>query len=117
MTRLFAGTPWDRPPTCDRCGQVLDECRCEPLPEPKQWIPPERQTARLNLEKRKKGKQVTAIHGLSAEGNDLPELLTQLKNKCGAGGALQEDLIEIQGNHIERIADHLQSLGYKVRRG
>ena len=50
--RLFEGTPFDRPPTCERCGQLESNCTCPPLAPPR--IPPEKQTARLSVEKRKK---------------------------------------------------------------
>jgi translation initiation factor 1 len=83
--RLFEGTPFDRPPKCERCGQLEQECTCPP--EPPARTPPERQTARLQLEKRKSGRVVTVIRGLFATGNDLPELLTRLKSVCGAGGS------------------------------
>jgi translation initiation factor 1 len=113
VTRLFAGTPFDRPPTCERCHRLEEACICQPEPPPR--IPPERQTARVATEKRKKGKWVTVIRGLPAEGNDLPALLTQLKTTCGAGGTLKEDQLEIQGEHLERIREVLTSLGYRVR--
>ena len=71
-------------------------------------------SARLSVEKRKKGKIVTVVRGLPVEGNDLPELLTRLKNTCGAGGALKDDVLEIQGNQIDRVRDALQSIGYRV---
>ena len=48
-------------------------------------IPPEQQTAQLKTERRAKGKLVTVIVGLDAEGNDLSELARRLKNACGAG--------------------------------
>lgn len=112
--RLFEGTQWDRPPTCDRCGKLESECTC-PAPEPpKQLVPPEKQTARLSLEKRKKGKVVTVIRGLSASANDLPALLVRLKNSCGAGGILQDDELEIQGDHRDRAKKLLSELGYKI---
>jgi len=75
--RLFEGTPFDRPPRCERCGALEEECTCPP---PR--FPPESQTVRLAVEKRRKGKVVTALRGLSVEGNDLPELLRQLKSAC-----------------------------------
>lgn len=111
--RLFEGTPLDRPPRCERCGELDEECTCPP--EPPLKIPPEKQTARLALEKRKKGKMVTVIRGLPEEGNDLPELLTQLKSTCGAGGSLKEDTLEIQGNQLEQIRQTLQKIGYRVK--
>ncbi len=116
MTRLFAGTPFDRPPRCEVCDELEEDCTCPPAPpEPPFRIPPEKQTARLAIEKRKRGKTVTVIRDLPAEGNDLPALLSSLKNKCGAGGNLQDNLIEIQGNQLDRIRDELRQLGYKVK--
>lgn len=111
--RLFEGTPFDIPPTCDRCGKLEEECTCPPLP-PAQ-IPPEKQTARLAVEKRKKGKLVTVVRGLPAEGNDLAELLGKLKTACGAGGTLKDEELEIQGNHLERVRELLKGLGYRVK--
>ena len=93
MTRLFAGTPFDRPPTCDRCGRLESECDCGPPPV--ELIPPEKQTAKLTLEKRKRGKVVTVVRGLPAVGNDLPQLLSELKTACGAGGSLQDEQLEL----------------------
>jgi translation initiation factor 1 len=115
MGRLFAGTEFFQTPKCDRCGELEEECQCSPEPAPK--IPPEKQTAKLAVEKRKKGKVVTVVRGLPAEGNDLPELLTQLKTTCGAGGTLKEDFLEIQGKHLERVRDALRGIGYRVQGG
>jgi translation initiation factor 1 len=111
--RLFAGTPFDRPPTCDRCGALEADCTCHPLPAAR--IPAEQQQARLSVEKRKKGKMVTVVSGLPPDDNDLPGLLSQLKSKCGAGGTIKEQSIEIQGEHLERIRDVLRQIGYRVK--
>ena len=114
--RLFEGTPWDRPPTCERCGKIESECVCPTVAAPRPVVPPEKQTARLTLEKRKKGKLVTVIRGLSAEANDLPALLVRLKNSCGAGGTLDGDSLEIQGDHLNRLRTLLGDIGYKLGR-
>ena len=111
--RLFEGTAWDRPPRCERCEQLLADCQCRP--EPPVRTPPEKQTARLALEKRKKGKLVTVIRGLAAEENNLGELLTQLKDRCGAGGTVSDGELEIQGDHTSRVRDILTQIGYRVR--
>ena len=73
--RLFEGTPFDRPPRCEICEQLEEECTCPPKPDP--VIPPEKQTARISIEKRKKGKVVTLVRDLPQVGNDLPALLFQ----------------------------------------
>lgn len=111
--RLFEGTQFDRPPRCERCGELEENCNCPPPPPER--VPPHKQTARLAVEKRKKGKVVTVVRGLSAEGNDLAALLAQLKNACGAGGAIKDDSLEIQGKHLERIRTLLAGIGYCVR--
>ena len=111
--RLFEGTPWDRPPRCERCGELESACRCPP-PEPVRR-PPEKQTARLALEKRGKGKLVTVVRGLAADDNDLAELLTHLKSSCGAGGTLKEDALEIQGSQLDRVREALVARGYRVK--
>jgi len=111
--RLFEGTQFDRPPRCERCGELEENCTCPP--PPKQFLAPEKQTARLAVEKRKKGKVVTVIRGLSPEENDMPGLLAKLKNACGAGGTIKEDLLEIQGEHLDRTRQLLSGIGYRIR--
>ena len=116
MTRLFAGTAFDRPPRCETCGALESDCKCPPAVPPQRVLtPPEKQTARLAVEKRKRGKMVTIIRGLDPDANDLPELLTKLKTACGAGGTIHDDTIEIQGKQLDRIQAELQKIGYKVR--
>lgn len=114
---LFAGTPFDLPPRCERCQAIENECRCPPLP-PKR-TPPDQQTVRVKLEKRQRGKMVTTVSDLSvAEAGDAvarAELLTMLKATCGAGGTLKDLTIEIQGEHVQRIRQALLNLGYRVK--
>ena len=111
--RLFTGTKFDQPPKCDRCGALEADCTCPPLPAAR--IPPESQTACLSVEKRRKGKVATVIRGLSAAGNDLPTLLSRLKSRCGAGGTIDGESVEIQGEHVGRIRAVLSELGYRVK--
>ena len=113
--RLFEGTEFDIPPKCDRCGLLESDCECLPEEVTKELLPPEKQTASVRTEKRKNGKIVTVISGLCVDGNDLPALLKDMKNRCGAGGAIKNDAIEIQGEHVERLCDALKDIGYKVK--
>jgi translation initiation factor 1 len=115
VTRLFAGTPWDREPTCDRCGRLESECGCPPLAPEVKRIPPEQQTARLTTERRAKGKLVTVIAGLALEQNDLHDLATRLKTACGAGGTVKDGQIELQGDHVTVAERTLQAIGYKTK--
>jgi translation initiation factor 1 len=111
--RLFEGTPWDRPPACERCGKPEAECDCPPLPP--RYLPAEKQTARVQVEKRKAGRMMTVVRGLAADANDLPSLLTQLKNACGAGGTVKDGTLEIQGDQREKVSETLKGIGYRVK--
>jgi len=117
MTRLFAGTPWDRPPTCERCGKPEAECACPPPVVEPTRLAPESQTARLRLEKRAKGKVVTVVANLDPDGNDLADLAARLKTKCGTGGTVKDGLVELQGDHLAAAESALKAIGFKIRRG
>lgn len=106
--RLFAGTKFDIPPRCDRCGLLEEDCKCPPP-----TTAPESQSVRLALEKRKKGKVVTVLRGFAAD--NLPDLLRQLKSACGTGGTIKDDTIELQGDHLKRAGEILAAIGYRVR--
>jgi translation initiation factor 1 len=75
---------------------------------------PDDGVVRLSREKGGRGgKTVTVVRGLPAA--ELEARATGLKRLCGAGGSLRDGAIEIQGDHRERIAEHLRSLGYQVK--
>jgi translation initiation factor 1 len=61
------------------------------------------------------GKTVTVIHGLPERGPALEARLSELKRLCGAGGTLKEGVLEIQGDHRERLAARLRALGHTVK--
>ena len=63
----------------------------------------------------RKGKVVTVIHGLRERGTALDARASELRRLCGAGGTVKNDTVEIQGDHRERVAEHLSSLGYRVK--
>jgi translation initiation factor 1 len=114
MTRLFAGTPFDRPPTCERCGELVQSCVCPP-PEPER-VPPKQQLVKIAIEKRKKGKVVTVLRGLAPDGAGTADLLSHLKSVCGAGGTSKDGVLEIQGEHSNRVRESLLKLGYRIQR-
>ena len=62
------------------------------------------------------GKGVTVIHGLPLERQALEELAGRLKRMCGAGGAVRDGTIEIQGEHRDRLVAELVRLGYDAKR-
>ena len=62
------------------------------------------------------GKGVAVITGIPLTGEALEELATRLKKTCGAGGAVKDGTIEIQGDHRDRLVAELCKLGYDARR-
>ena len=62
------------------------------------------------------GKGVSVITGLPVAGEELEALATRLKKLCGAGGAVKDGTIEIQGDHSDRLVAELQKLGYEAKR-
>jgi|SRR6185312_6100186 len=62
------------------------------------------------------GKGVSVISGLPLAGAELEALGTRLKKLCGAGGAVKDGTIEIQGDHRDRLVAELQKLGFEAKR-
>jgi translation initiation factor 1 len=79
-------------------------------------LPPQQQTIYLHREsKGRGGKTVTVIKNLVLSEGDLKALLKQLKTTCGSGGTIKDEMIEIQGDHREKVAAVLRKLGYRVK--
>lgn len=64
----------------------------------------------------RKGKGVSVITGLPLNDSELETLATKLKSACGAGGAVKDGKIEIQGDHRDRLVAELKKLGYDAKR-
>ena len=62
------------------------------------------------------GKGVSVISGLPLAAADLAALASRLKRLCGAGGAVRDGVIEIQGDHRDRLVAELCRLGYDAKR-
>ena len=62
------------------------------------------------------GKAVSLIKGISLADNELQALGKQLKNACGSGGTVKDGVIEVQGDHGDRLVELLKAQGYNVKR-
>jgi translation initiation factor 1 len=79
-------------------------------------LPPQQQTAYLHCESGGRGgKVVSIVKNLVLAEDDLKALAKKLKQECGTGGTVKDEMIEIQGEHRQRMAEVLQKLGYKVK--
>jgi len=78
-------------------------------------LPPDG-TVRLRREtKGRGGGTVIVISGIPLHGGDLKEFAGFLKKRCGCGGTVKGDIIEIQGDHRDLLLQELQAKGYKVK--
>ncbi len=62
------------------------------------------------------GKAVSVVLGLPLPPAELDTLARELKRLCGAGGAVRDGRIEIQGEHRDRLVEFLRRRGYDAKR-
>ena len=83
---------------------------------PAKSLPLQQQTAYLHRDsKGRGGKAVTLVKNLVLAEADMKALAKKLKAVCGSGGTVKDGVIEIQGEHREKIAEALEKMGYKVK--
>lgn len=68
----------------------------------------------VRLEKRR-GKVVTLVEDLPMHPEGKVQVLKRLQAMCGAGGTMKLGVVELQGDHRERVDGELVKMGYKVR--
>ncbi|MCP9486620.1 MAG: hypothetical protein MSC30_12210 [Gaiellaceae bacterium MAG52_C11] len=59
------------------------------------------------------GRTVTVVRGLPD--GDLGLIASEVKRRCGSGGAVTAGAVEIQGDHRDRTAELLAQKGYRVK--
>ncbi len=98
---------------CPNCRQPVTQCTCRQ----QKAVPRGDGIVRVGREtKGRKGKGVTIITGLPLREDQLKEMATILKRKCGSGGTIRDGVIEIQGDHRDTIVAELQKQGYTAKR-
>ena len=111
-TRVFFRTACDN--RCKKCGKALKKCRCIASSQLKIKAP--NQTIKIQYEKKgRKGNGVCVITNLTLPSAELKTLAKELKTKCGSGGSIKDQQIEIQGDHREIIKAALEEKQYKVK--
>ena len=59
---------------------------------------------------------MTLVRGLTLDDAALAALGKRLRSACGAGGTLKDGVIEVQGDHVDRLVALLQAEGWRVKR-
>ena len=100
---------------CAKCGWPTRDCKCSSQFGREQPVPA-RIVAKLRVEKSGRGgKIVTVVYDLPQNQAFLKDLASELKRACGAGGAVVENGVEIQGDLRERIRAALEKKGWTVK--
>jgi translation initiation factor 1 len=99
--------------TCPGCRQPLEACICKATKP----IPAGDGIVRVSREKQGRGgKTVTVVRGLTQDAMTLTTTGKQRRAVCGAGGTAKDGVIEVQGDHVERVMAWLTKAGHRVRR-
>lgn len=101
---------------CPECQKPFSECICKKKkPKTRMKTKPDG-IFRIRREvKGRKGKTVSVIYGFQLDQNNLKTLAKQLKQRCGTGGSVKDDMIIIQGDHRETLMKLLKAQGHKVK--
>lgn len=97
---------------CPACRHPLTACTCKAtrMPAGDGVVRVARQT------KGRGGKGVTLVTGLALDAVALAALGKQLRTACGSGGTVKEGVIEVQGDHCERVIGLLRQQGHDAKR-
>ena len=99
---------------CPQCGNPAPACICQKKPSPSAKSDG---VVRVGRETRgRKGAGVTVISGIPLDGDELKALAKELKTLCGGCGTVKEGVIEIQGDHRDRVVEELAKRGWKAKR-
>jgi translation initiation factor 1 len=97
---------------CPDCRQPTAQCVCNAKP-----LPVTDGVVRVSrLTKGRGGKYVTVVKGLALDAVALVALGKQLKILCGSGGTVKDGVIEVQGDHCDRVIEALKGKGFVVKR-
>ncbi|RVU47619.1 translation initiation factor Sui1 [Rubrivivax rivuli] len=99
---------------CPACRQPLAACLCKALAKA---VPAGDGTARVTREKQGRGgKTVTVVRGLALDAEALGALGKRLRSACGAGGTAKDGVLEVQGDHADKVLTLLLAEGFKAKR-
>ena len=113
-TRLVYSTESGR--LCPSCKQPVEKCTCKKKKSRSQTNIQNDGIIRVQREvKGRKGKTVTIVSGFQINADELKDLATQLKRRCGTGGTVKDGVIIIQGDHRDTLITELKNRGFNAK--
>ena len=113
-TRLVYSTKSGK--ICPLCQKPFPECTCKKKKSRSQTNIKYDGIIKIQREtKGRKGKTVTAVSGFQINADELKNLATQLKRRCGTGGSVKDGVIIIQGDHRDTLITELKNRGFKAK--
>jgi len=95
---------------CPVCRKPLAQCICKAQ---RAAAPAGDGVVRVSREsKGRGGKTVTLVRGLPLDAAALAALGKRLRSACGTGGTAKDGVLEVQGDHSERVVELLKAEGY-----
>ncbi|MDM4768520.1 translation initiation factor Sui1 [Pelomonas sp. SE-A7] len=113
-SRLVYSTETGR--TCPDCRQALADCRCAALKKAAKPSSGDGIAKVWRESKGRGGKTVTLVKNLPLAEAELQLLGKKLRSACGTGGTTKDGVIEIQGDHAERVTELLVKAGHPAKR-
>jgi translation initiation factor 1 len=102
--------------TCPSCQKSVTDCNCKKKKSRSQANIKIDGIIRIQREvKGRKGKTVTTVSGFQINADELKNLATQLKRRCGSGGSVKDGIIIIQGDHRETLIAELKAKGFRAK--
>lgn len=99
---------------CPDCRRALAQCLCK---QPPSMASVGKGAVRVSREtKGRGGKSVTLVKGLALDPAALDLLGKQLRTACGSGGTVKDGVIEVQGDHCDRVIQVLKKCGHDAKR-
>ncbi len=120
---------------CPDCGKPVAECVCGPLralgrklgDAPAATAAPDQTRSssgkpsgdkvRVSRDRGGRGgKTVTVVTGLTGSLQEMEDFSRTLRKAMGSGGTLKDGRIEVQGDHVDRVLEWLNTQGIKAKR-
>ncbi|MBL8286596.1 MAG: translation initiation factor Sui1 [Rubrivivax sp.] len=100
---------------CPQCRRPVAACTC--AAQRAAAAPAGGGAVRVSREsKGRGGKTVTQVRGLPLAEAELQALGKALRAQCGSGGTVKDGVIEVQGDHVERVLALLAARGVAAKR-